>query len=56
MKKTIKKLDLSSVKTLSSKEMKTVVGGFKWKGGRESNNVIDLRGFPRIESLYEALT
>jgi natural product precursor len=56
MKKTIKKLDLSSMKTLSNKEMTTVVGGMKWKGRRQSSNVIDLRGFPHIDSLYESLT
>ncbi|CAA9201083.1 hypothetical protein FLA105534_03406 [Flavobacterium bizetiae] len=56
MKKTIKKMDLSSLKTLSKEEMKTVEGGYKTAGGRKSSNVIDLRGFPRIENLYEALT
>ncbi|URM36681.1 bacteriocin [Flavobacterium anhuiense] len=45
MKKTIKKMDLSSVKTLTKKEMKTVEGGYKTKGRRMSDNVIDLRGW-----------
>lgn len=56
MKKTIKKMDLSSIKTLSKKEMKTVEGGYKTEGRRQSSNVIDLRGFPRIGNLYDALT
>ncbi len=43
------------MKTLSKKEMKTVEGGYKTAGRRQSSNVIDLRGFPRIETLYESL-
>lgn len=56
MKKTIKKMDLSSIKTLSKKEMQTIDGGYKTEGRRQSSNVIDLRGFPRVETLYDYLT
>lgn len=55
MKKTIKKMDLSSIKTLSKKEMKTVEGGYQTEGRRQSTNVIDLRGFPKVKNLYESL-